>query len=206
VTRHARETCRSAVAALAAALVLGVGAATMATPASAHNNKSVVRLAVTAANAGTTVHAFLVYSGDRQPVADEYVLAEASSGGRSRGFQLLPSRKVPGEFASTVHLPDGHWELVVEPKAATVGHATGSFDLTGGTLRHVELSAEFDPADAAPPTASARALGTWAGVSLAAVALLLVVLLASRSRRARSGDRPVPHDRPESRGATAGLP
>jgi hypothetical protein len=64
-------------------LAMGIGVG----PASAHSNKSIVRLAVTADRGMVLVQAYLVYTNDHQPVRDEFVLAEVSGGGSTRGFQ-----------------------------------------------------------------------------------------------------------------------
>jgi hypothetical protein len=89
---------------VAAALLLG------APTAEAHSNQSVVRLAVTTDHGGRTVHAYLVYRNDHQPVTSEFVLAEVTGDTGSRSFQLQPVDRRPGYFASpfTWHPVAGH--------------------------------------------------------------------------------------------------
>lgn len=111
-------------------LAMGIGAG----PASAHSNKSIVRLAVTADRGMVLVQAFLVYTNDHQPVRDKFVLAGVTANGVTRGFQLRPDDRAPGYFASRVHLNPGRWALRVSAKAATIGFATGG--LTVGESGH----------------------------------------------------------------------
>ncbi len=176
---------------LAVVAGLAVTSVACAPPVSAHDSRSVVWLAVDGSGGNTTVHALVLYRGDGQPVANEYVLAELTSGGRTRSFQVRPSDRVAGEFASTAHLPDGHWQLVVSAKAATTGAASGEFDVAGGRASGAHLSAAFIPSDAGTTPRSEGPL-PWivAGVLVAAALVGLMVLSSRRSRPATAEPPP----------------
>jgi hypothetical protein len=182
------------VAVLALATFLLSATPTWVTPAQAHTNRSVVRLALTAGDNATTVHAFLVYVDDHEPVADEFVLADVSGPWGHRSLQLDPDRYEPGHFAARLQLPAGAWTLLVEAKAATVGSATGQFTVTAtGHLSDVALSRSFDPdslGHRAPGQAQVAALGGPAlvatGVAVVALMTVMTVMMRARSRR-RSG-------------------
>jgi hypothetical protein len=127
-------------------VLLGFAMGMGAGPASAHSNKSIVRLAITPDRGMIVVQAFLVYTNDHQPVRDEFVLAEVSGDGGTRGFQLRPDNRAPGYFASRVHLNPGRWMLRVSAKAATVGFATGELTVgESGQPTNVSFSSSFDP-------------------------------------------------------------
>ena len=182
------------VAALTLATLLLSVAAMSVTPAQAHTNRSVVRLAVTSDGGATTVHAFLVYADDHEPVADEFVLADVSGPWGHRSLQLDPDRYEPGHFAARLQLPPGAWTLRVEAKAATVGSATGQFTVaTGGQLGEVAFSRSFDPDSLgrrAPGQARVAALGgpalVVAGVVVVALMTVMTVLMRAGRRRRSS--------------------
>lgn len=159
-------------------LLLGMAISVGADPASAHSNKSIVRLAVSADGDTTVVTAFLVYTNDHQPVRDELVLADAFGNGGSRSFQLRPDDRVPGYFASRVHLTAGRWTLRVATAAATVGSATGEFTVgSSGELTDIAFSSSFNP-NTVPRGTGSRSESTARGPLLVVGAVFLVLLVA----------------------------
>jgi hypothetical protein len=178
------------VAVLALATFVLSTATLWVTPAQAHTNRSVVRLAVTAGDNATTVHAFLVYADDHEPVADEFVLADVSGPWGHRSLQLDPDRYEPGHFAARLQLPAGAWTLLVAAKAATVGSATGRFTVTAdGQLSEVALSRTFDPdslGHRVPGQAQVAALG---GPALVVAGLVVVALMTVMTVMMRAGGR-----------------
>lgn len=179
---------------------LGVSIGMGAGPASAHSNKSIVRLAVTADRGTVVVRAYLVYTNDHQPVADEFVLAEASANGGTRSFQLRPDVRLPGYFASPAHLTPGRWILHVSAKSATVGSATGAFSVgEAGQLSAVTLSASFDPSGVSKrmgTRSSTGGHGTLLVVGSVFLVLLIVLVARVRATSRRAGrpesDAPAP--------------
>lgn len=177
----------SALLGLLTGLTLAAVAALAAgQPAAAHDGSSVVRLAVDGAGGSTTVHAFVVYRGDGQPVVDEHVLAEVTSEGSTRSFQVRPRPGVPGEFASAAHLPDGHWQLVVSATAATSGSASGEFDVVDGKPTRTVLSASFTPTGTSSMASGGSSAMPWLTVS-ALVLVTMVAVVALSGRRAQGG-------------------
>jgi hypothetical protein len=161
--------------------MLGCGAA------SAHSNRSLVRLAVTPERDALALQALVVFRGDREPVVDEFVLAEITGSWGSRSLQLQPDRRTPGYFRGRVHLPSGRWNLRVSTKAATVGSAGGELTVgPDGRLEAANLSAAFDPASVlARPAADAGGhLGRTVGLTLACGFGLLLAVVAARTRAA----------------------
>jgi hypothetical protein len=194
------------VGALVVLAGLALTSTALAPAAGAHDGRSVVRLAVDGADGSTTVHALLVYRGDGQPVVDEYVLAELTSEGRTRSFQVRPSPRVPGEFASTAHLADGHWRLVVSAKAATTGSASGDFDVVGGRPTDMHLSASFTPARHGTPTASGGSTLPWLALGVLTPAFLVAVVLLSARRVRRTTPDPGPGGRGAAREWEVAVP
>lgn len=168
-------------------LAMGIGVG----PAAAHSNKSIVRLAITPDRGMVLVQAYLVYTNDHQPVTDEFVLAEVSGDGGTRGFQLRPDNRAPGYFASRVHLNPGRWTLRVSAKAATVGSASGELTVkASGQPTDVSFSASFDSTavsrHAAAPSSSGgpRMLLVVGGIFvLALIALAAKVRVSGRRAR-----------------------
>ena len=164
-------------------LAMGIGAG----PASAHSNKSIVRLAVTADRGMVVVQAFLVYTNDHQPVRDEFVLAEVSGNGGTRGFQLRPDNRAPGYFAARVHLNPGRWTLRVSAKAATVGFATGELTVgESGQPTDVTFSSSFDPT-AVSKQVGAPSSANGPGILLVVGGLFLLALIALGAKVRASG-------------------
>ena len=157
----------------------------------AHTNRSIVRLAVTSQTDVTVVHAFLVYADDREPITDEFVLADISGPWGRRTVQLEPDRSTAGHFAARLRLPPGNWTLRVDAKAATVGSATGVFTTAGdGQLRGMSFSAGFEPASLPPRATTPSRAASLAGPALAcalALVLALMLFVAARLRRSRQG-------------------
>jgi hypothetical protein len=163
---------------LGLAMGLGVG------QASAHSNKSIVRLALTADGGMVLVQAYLVYTNDHQPVTDEFVLAEVSGDGGTRGFQLRPDNRAPGYFASRVHLKAGRWTLRVSAKAATVGFATGELTVDeSGQPTNVTFSSSFDPTAVSKQTAaSSSSYDPRVLLVVGGIFLLALISLAAKVR------------------------
>ena len=166
--------------------VAAVAALGAVPPAAAHDGTSVVRLAVDGAGGSTTVHAFVVYRGDGQPVVEEYLLAEVISGGRTRSFQVRPRPGVAGEYVSAAHLPDGHWQLVVSATAATSGSASGEFDVVAGKPTRAVLSASFTPTGTSSTASGGSSAMPWLTMG-ALVLVTMVGLVALSGRRAKDG-------------------
>ena len=166
-------------------LAMGIGVG----PASAHSNKSIVRLAVTPDRGMIVVQAFLVYSNDHQPVRDEFVLAEVSGNGGTRGFQLRPDDRAPGYFASRVHLNPGRWTLQVSAKAATVGSATGELTVeASGQPTGVAFSSSFDPTAMSKQIgAPSSSDGTRILLVVGGIFLVALVALVAKVRAAGRG-------------------
>jgi hypothetical protein len=130
------------------------------------------------------VQAFLIYTNDHQPVRDEFVLAEVSGDGGTRGFQLRPDNRAPGYFASRVHLNPGRWTLRVSAKAATVGFATGALTVgESGQPTNVTFSSSFDPTAVSKQTgAPSSSNGPRVLLVVGGIFLLALISLAAKIR------------------------
>jgi hypothetical protein len=167
------------------ALAMGIGAG----PAMAHSNKSIVRLAVTPDSGMIVVQAFLVYTNDHQPVRDEFVLAEVSGSGGTRGFQLRPDDRAPGYFASRVHLNPGRWTLRVSAKAATVGFATGGLTVDeSGQPTEATFSSSFNPSTVSKQV-GAPSSSPGPGILVVVGGIFLLALIALGAKVRASGRR-----------------